>query len=66
VRYREGMKRIILMIATLAALASSAWAACDHPYFPSAANTTWKYQSSLKNTEHTTKIISNSGSSFVV
>jgi hypothetical protein len=56
----------ILLIASIAALSSSAWAACDHPYFPSAANTTWQYQSSLKNTEHTTKIISNSGSSFVM
>lgn len=56
----------ILLIATIAALSSSAWAACNHPYFPSAANTTWLYQSSLKNTEHTTKIISNSGSSFVL
>jgi hypothetical protein len=56
----------ILLIATIAALSSSAWAACDHPYFPSAANTIWQYQSSMKNTEHTTKIISNSGSSFVM
>lgn len=56
----------ILLIATILALSSSAWAACDHPYFPSAANTTWQYRSSLKNAEHTTKIISNSGSSFVM
>jgi hypothetical protein len=55
-----------LLIATIAALSSSAWAACNHPYFPSATNTTWQYQSSLKNTEHTTKIISNNGSSFVM
>jgi hypothetical protein len=65
VRYRKGMKPILL-IATTITLSSSAWAACDHPYFPSAANTTWQYQSSMKNTEHTTKIISNSGSSFVM
>jgi hypothetical protein len=65
VGYRKDMKPILL-IATITALSSSAWAACDHPYFPSAANTTWQYQSSMKNTEHTTKIISNSGSSFVM
>ncbi len=56
----------ILLIATIAALSSSAWAACDHPYFPSAANTTWQYQSSLKNQQNTTKVLSNNGSSFVL
>jgi hypothetical protein len=56
----------ILLIATIITLNSSAWAACDNPYFPSAANTTWQYQSSLKNAENTTKIISNNGSSFVM
>jgi hypothetical protein len=56
----------ILLLATITALSSSAWAACNHPYFPSAANTTWLYQSSLKNTEHTTKVLSNNGSSFVL
>ncbi len=65
VRYRKGMKPILL-IATITLLSSSAWAACDHPYFPSAANTTWQYRSSMKNTEHTTKILSNSGLSFVM
>ena len=53
------------MLATLA-FSSSAWAACDHPYFPSAANTVWTYQSSYKDTQNTTKIISNTGSSFVL
>jgi hypothetical protein len=56
----------ILLIASISALSSSAWAACDHPYFPSAANTTWQYQSSLKNQQNTTKVISNNGSSFVM
>jgi hypothetical protein len=60
------MKPILLMIVTLTALASSAWAACDHPYFPSAANTTWQYQSSLKNQQNTTTVLSNNGSSFVL
>jgi hypothetical protein len=55
-----------LLITTLVILSSNAWAACDHPYFPSAANTTWQYQSSMKNTEHTTKVLSNNGSSFVM
>jgi hypothetical protein len=59
------MKPILFLIATFA-LTSSAWAACDHPYFPSAANTTWTYQSSFKNTQNTTKVLSNNGSSFVV
>ena len=39
---------------------------CDHPYFPSAANSTWTYQSSFKNTQNTTRILSNNGSSFVL
>jgi hypothetical protein len=53
------MKPILLMIATLA-IGSSAWAACDHPYFPSLANT------SLKNQQNITKVVSNNGSSFVL
>lgn len=65
VGYRKGMKPILL-IATITALSSSAWAACDHLYFPSAANTTWLYQSSFKNKQNTTKVISNNGSSFVL
>ena len=59
------MKPILFIIATFA-FTSSAWAVCDHPYFPSAANTTWTYQSSFKNTQNTTRILSNNGSSFVL
>ena len=64
-RYGIDMKPILFVIATLA-FTSSAWAACDHPYFPSAANSTWLYQNSLKNTQNTTRILSNNGSSFVL
>jgi hypothetical protein len=67
--YDIAMKPIwlLLLLLVITAPRSSARAVCSHPYYPSAAGATWRYQiSGALSQQYTQKILSNNGSSFVM
>ena len=58
------MRKWTWIVAVLT-LSGTAWARCDHPYFPVREGWTWKYQSSLDNSSYTVRIESVSASGFI-
>lgn len=55
-----------LVFLSIFALTSSAAATCNHPYVPSALNTSWTYSSSASGGGYTMRVVSNDGGAFVL
>ena len=57
--------KLIALVAV--ALTSSAWAACDHPYYPAALGMSWTYSLGLtgSNLETTTRVVSADAQRYV-